>query len=93
MTVGVQTATGRLQPAQARRPARAARGAGGGPRRLDPERAEEVVAVLDLLISATCWHRLRTLAGLAGGRGPRAAADAARAVVDRVTSRPRKEQP
>ena len=60
---------------------------------LDAERAEEVVAVLDLLVSATCWHRLRTLAGLGAGRGPRAAADAARAVVDRVASTPRKETP
>jgi hypothetical protein len=49
-----------------------------------PRRAEEAVAVLDLLVSATCWHRLRYVAGLDGERAARAAGDAARGVVDRL---------
>jgi AcrR family transcriptional regulator len=93
MTVGVRTATARLQPAQTRRLADLRAALAPDLEALDPERAEEVIAVLDLLVSATCWHRLRALAGLGGGRGARAAADAARAVVDRVASTPRKDTP
>ena len=86
MTVAVQTATARLQPAQARRLAELRDALSDDLAALPKERAEEVVAVLDLLISATCWHRLHHLAGLTGGRGPRTAADAARAVIDRITN-------
>ena len=87
VTVGVQTATVRLQPAQTQRLTALRESLAEDLAGLRPEAAEEVVAVLDLLVSATCWHRLRHLAGLTGGRGPRAAADAARAVVDRVTTK------
>ena len=87
VTVGVQTATVRLQSAQTQRLTALRESLAEDLAGLRPEAAEEVVAVLDLLVSATCWHRLRHLAGLTGGRGPRAAADAARAVVDRVTTK------
>ncbi len=89
MTVGVRTAAVRLQPAQDRRLAALREALADDLAAIGPERAEEVVAVLDLLISATCWHRLRHLAGLTGGRGPRAAADAARAVIARATTTPK----
>jgi AcrR family transcriptional regulator len=91
MTVGVQIATARLQPAQVRRLAQLRDALSEDLAGLPPDRAEEVVAVLDLLISATCWHRLHHLAGLRDGRGPRAAADTARAVIDRVTREHPKE--
>jgi AcrR family transcriptional regulator len=91
MTVAVQTATAHLQPAQERRLAQLSEALADDLAALPPERAEEVVAVLDLLVSATCWHRLHHLAGLTGGRGPRAAAEAARAVIDRVTRTTPKE--
>jgi AcrR family transcriptional regulator len=91
VTVAVQTATARLQPAQERRLAELREALAGDLQGLAPEHAEEVVAVLDLLVSATCWHRLHHLAGLTGGRGPRAAAAAARAVIDRVTQTTPKE--
>ena len=92
MTVGVRTAAVRLQPAQDRRLAALREALADDLAAVGPERAEEVVAVLDLLISATCWHRLRHLAGLTGGRGPRAAADAARAVIARATTTPKEER-
>jgi AcrR family transcriptional regulator len=86
VTVGVQTATARLQPAQTRRLEALRAALRDDLAGLAPERAAEVVAVLDLLVSATCWHRLRHLAGLPAGSGARAAADAARAVIDRLTT-------
>jgi AcrR family transcriptional regulator len=84
MTVGVRVATARPQPAQSRRLVELRDALAEELASLPSDGAEEVVAVLDLLISATCWHRLHHLAGLSDGRGPRAAADAARAVIDRV---------
>jgi AcrR family transcriptional regulator len=90
MTVAVQTATLRLQPAQIRRLQELRDALAGDLAALPAARAEELVAVLDLLVSATCWHRLRHLAGLSDG--PRVAADAARAVIDRLaTTSPTKE--
>jgi AcrR family transcriptional regulator len=84
MAVGVQAAAARRLPAQDRR-LRALRDAlADDLATADPLRAEEAVAVLDLLVSATCWHRLRYVAGLDGERAARAAADAARGVVDRL---------
>jgi AcrR family transcriptional regulator len=91
MTVAVRTATARLQPAQERRLAELRDALSEDLEALPRDRAEEVVAMLDLLISATCWHRLHHLAGLTGGRGPRAAAETARAVIDRITREHPKE--
>jgi AcrR family transcriptional regulator len=91
MTVGVRVATARPQSAQSRRLAELRDALAEDLAGLPRERSEEVVAVLDLLISATCWHRLHHLAGLSDGRGPRAAADAARAVIDRITEPTPKE--
>src|SRR5215213_5476319 len=86
MTVAVRTATARPQPAQSRRLHALRASLQHDLAGLPSERAAEVVAVLDLLVSATCWHRLRHLAGLPAGSGPRAAADAARAVIERLTT-------
>ena len=91
MTVAVRTATARLQPAQERRLAELRDALSDDLEALPGDRTEEVVAVLDLLISATCWHRLHHLAGLTDGRGPRAAAETARAVIDRITREHPKE--
>jgi AcrR family transcriptional regulator len=89
MTVGVRTATARLQPAQARRLEQLREALAEDLAGVPAADVQELVAVLDLLISATCWHRLHHLAGLTDGRGPRAAADAARAVIDRLTTKER----
>jgi AcrR family transcriptional regulator len=86
VTVGVRTATTRLQPAQTRRLEALRASLADDLAGVPPERAAEAVAILDLLVSATCWHRMRHLAGLPAGSGARAAADAARAVIDRLTT-------